>query len=411
MVGGEQGEGVHPLIRPRPCRPLKLLLAPNAFKGTLGAAEAAEAIVDGLRSADPALQIDLCPLADGGDGTLDILAPVLGASLQSRWVTGPFGDPVRARFALTRDGRTAIVELAEAAGLRLCGGRRDPMTATTFGVGELLRHVSRIGAKTVIVGVGGSATVDGGAGIAEALGWRLCDARGLPIPPGGGGLAKLDRLDGQGLDPAWRGARCIVLADVRNPLLGPRGAAPVFGPQKGASPAQVRALARNLSRFTAVIVRTPGAKRRSGAIGSIPGGGAAGGAAAGMFALLGARIVEGGAWIADRVRLGRRIRASAVVITGEGELDRTSFEGKATGFAIDMARRHRRPCFAVSGRVTLNPREQRRRGLTGVIAIGRKGETPEESRRHVRDRLRAAGAALAEVIRRWGRADVRHPRS
>lgn len=376
-----------------PARRFRVLIAPNAFKGTLTAGAAAEALAKGLSGASPRIEIDRCPVADGGDGTLDLLAPILGATISERWVTGPFGEPLQARYGVHPGLKVGIVELAEAAGLRRAGSRRDPLTATTFGVGELLRHLRLIGVKTILLGVGGSATVDAGAGLAEALGWRLCDGRGLPIPPGGGGLALLHHIVPPDATARWKRGSLIVLTDVENVLPGPGGAARVFGPQKGATPAQVGVLDRNLEQFMKIVRRDLGIDPRRWR-----GGGAAGGAAAGARIFAGATLVRGAEWIAREIGLAARIRRADAVITGEGCFDDTSLHGKAPGEVVRLARRARRPVFVVAGRMSLSPASARRAGIRLAMEIGREGESPDRMKRDAPMRLRAAGAALAEVI-------------
>jgi len=237
---------------------MRVLVAPDKFRGTLAAAEAARAIATGWRRVRPGDEVDEVPMADGGEGTLDALLAALGGRRRTARVRGPLGDPVEAAYGLleTEGRRTAVVELARASGLGLVSGsRRDPLRASTHGTGELILAACRDGADEVLVCVGGSATVDGGAGIAQALGVSLLDAAGRPIGPGGADLLELDRIDVTSIHPAVRSTRIVVACDVDNPLVGPEGAAHVYGPQKGASPEQVLLLDRALGHLAAVVHR------------------------------------------------------------------------------------------------------------------------------------------------------------
>jgi glycerate kinase len=316
---------------------VRVLVAPDKFKGTLSASEAAAAIARGWRRGDPRAEPLPIPMADGGEGTLDVLLAALdGAEIPLR-VSGPLGEPLDARYGLASTGgrRTAVVEMAEASGLGLIpAGQRDPKVTSTRGTGELILAAAGGGAERILVAVGGSGTNDAGAGMAQALGVLLLDDRGRELGPGGAELLRLDRIDARGLSPALRGTEVIVATDVDNPLLGPQGASAVYGPQKGATPADVQLLDRALARFATVSVRDLGAD-----VAGLPGAGAAGGLGAGLVAFLGASLVRGAEVVADAVDLERRISSAQVVITGEGSFDAQSLRGKAPGVVIRLARR------------------------------------------------------------------------
>jgi glycerate kinase len=322
-----------------------VVCAPNAFKGTLGAPAAAAAMARGVRDAG-AVAVEV-PVADGGDGTLDVLlaAHASRGRVSRHRVTGPNGGRLSARLGwLTRD--EAVVELAEASGLRRVGSAPlDAVHATSRGTGELIRIAVAAGAHRVVVGVGGSACTDGGAGLLQALGARLTDTDGSEIGPGGAGLAALAAID---LTPAMRvlsGCSIEVACDIRGPLLGPHGAARMFAPQKGASPEDVHRLERALRRF-AKLASAADADDLAG----VPGAGAAGGCGFGL-ALLGARLTSGAALVCDLVNLDVAIRGAGAVITGEGRLDRQTPEGKAPAEVAARAARHGIPCIAVAGTV------------------------------------------------------------
>jgi len=289
-------------------------------------------------------------MADGGEGTLDALISALGG--ERRWVRvrGPLGDPVDAAFGLTAERPPrAVIEMATASGLALVSERRrDPLRASTYGTGELIRAACRAGAREVIVGLGGSATTDGGAGMAQAVGVRLVDAAGRDLASGGAELLGLARIDVGGLDPAVRRARFVAAYDVDSPLAGPRGAAAVFGPQKGAGPAEVAVLDRALAHLAAIVHRDLGLDLRD-----VPGAGAAGGLGAGLVAFLGAHLRPGVEVVMDAVGLQTRMAAADLVITGEGAFDAQSLLGKVTGGVIRTARALGVPVAVLCGRSEL----------------------------------------------------------
>jgi glycerate kinase len=314
---------------------MRVLVAPDKFKGTLTAAEAARAISAGWRWGDPGAEVVEVPVADGGEGTLESLVAALGGRTERVRVTGPLGDPVDADFGLVGgEGLTAVVEMATASGLRLISeGRRDPMRATTAGTGELILAAARHRPKLMIVCIGGSATNDGGAGMVQALGAHLRDEAGRDLPPGGAALRRLASIDTTLIAPEVRDMDIVVATDVESPLTGPHGASAVYGPQKGASPEQVSMLDEGLRHFAAVILRDLGLDVRD-----VPGAGAAGGLGAGLIAFLGARVRPGFEVVADAVGLAERLEAAEVAVTGEGRYDAQTERGKAPAGVLRMAR-------------------------------------------------------------------------
>jgi glycerate kinase len=304
---------------------VRVVLAPDSFKGTIDCFGAAAALAEGWRSARPADDLVLLPLADGGEGTLDVVAAAVpDAWRRIRVVTGPGGAPVEASWLLLPDG-TAVVELAQASGLPLLA-HPDPLGSHTGGVGGLLAVALDFGVRAIVVALGGSASTDGGTGALRALGARFVDEAGRELPLGGGALRQLSTVDLTGLRPPPRGG-VVCLADVRAPLLGPTGAAAVFGPQKGAGPAEIDVLEHGLSRLA----------YRMGGESEAEGAGAAGGTAYGLMAAWGARIVPGARFVADLVGLSDRLCGADLVITGEGRFDRTSLDGKVVGSVLDAA--------------------------------------------------------------------------
>ncbi|MBQ1093009.1 glycerate kinase [Streptomyces sp. B93] len=337
----------------------RVLIAADKFKGSLTAVEVAQRVTAGLRRVAPDVEIAALPVADGGDGTV---AAALAAGFERREarVAGPLGDEVVAAFAL-RDG-TAVVEMAEASGLqRLPAGVFAPLTASTYGSGELLRAALDAGARTIVFGVGGSATTDGGAGMLSALGARFLDRDGAPVPPGGGGLAEVVSADLSGLDPRLGGVELVLASDVDNPLTGPKGAPAVYGPQKGASPDDVAALDAALGRFVKVLEGTD-LGDRAAEYALAPGAGAAGGIGYGAL-LLGARFRAGIEVMLDVLGFGAALERAGLVITGEGSLDEQTLHGKAPAGVAAAARAAGKEVVAVCGRLALAPEALGRAGI------------------------------------------------
>ena len=330
---------------------MRILVAPQEFKGSLTAVEAASAILAGIRVVHPDAEVDLAPVADGGPGTVEAIVQAGRGRTSIARVDGPLGAPVDARWGRIDDGRCAVIEMAAASGLSLLSQRDlDPRRASTHGTGQLIRHALDAGVERILVGVGGSATNDGGAGMAESLGAVLLDERGRRLPPGGAALANLARIDCSQLDPRLADARIQVLCDVQNPLLGPEGASAIYGPQKGADLACVAELDRALANYAAIIERDLDAR-----VAEIPGSGAAGGLAAGLIAFCGARLQSGFDAVAEAVKLPERVGQAALVITGEGRLDTQSAYGKTTAGVAQLAREAGVPCLAVVGLLDGDP--------------------------------------------------------
>lgn len=351
---------------------MKIVIAPNAFKESLPAHEAARSLARGLRKSLRDAELVLVPVADGGDGTADALRRNAGGRLLHAEVTGPLGEPVRAaRVRLSgRDPVTDVVELARTSGLALVPpAQRDPMKTTTRGFGEMIGLAMRGGARRIIVAIGGSATVDGGAGMAAALGFELLDSRGRPIPDGGRGLEKLESIR----PPAnFNPPEILVACDVSNPLLGPRGAAAVFGPQKGATPTMIPRLEKGLERLASRIERDLGARPRGG-LAAMAGGGAAGGVGAGLVGFLGAKIESGAELVLRHAGFERALEGADFVITGEGRLDTQTLGGKAPAVVARMASARGIPVIGVAGSVdpelAASRAALRRGGWTACLSI------------------------------------------
>lgn len=337
-------------------------MAPDKFKGSLSAYAVAVAVGTGMRRARPDLGIDLCPVADGGEGTLEA---GLSAGFQRVPVDveGPVGQPVSAAYA-ERDG-VALVELAQAAGLiRLPGHHPAPLTASTYGVGQLAAAAISAGNRTVVLAVGGSASTDGGAGMVQALGAELTGTAGEPLRRGGGALAGIGQIDLRRMRERIAGVTFVLASDVTNPLLGRHGAAAVFGPQKGASPGDVAALERGLARWADAVTRATGVDATGH-----KGAGAAGGAGFGALALLGASMVGGADMVLEMVHFADRVCQASLVVTGEGTLDEQTRYGKAPARVARAARAAGVPTVAVAGRCTVAGGDLRALGIRRVYTL------------------------------------------
>lgn len=328
---------------------MRIIVAPDKFKGTLTGAEAAEAIARGLRSAGA--DVDVCPVADGGEGTLDALVAAAGGTIMGVIARGPLGTPVRAHLGRLDDG-TGVVELSQASGLRLVSETDlDPLRASTYGTGELLKGALARRPSNVIVAIGGSATVDGGMGIARALGIRFLDSNGAEVPPAGRNMERIARIDPDRLDDRLSGVPVVVAADVMSPLIGEHGAARVFGPQKGASPNAVELLERGLAVIGERIELDLGIP-----VLDEPGAGAAGGAGA-MLLGLGADLRSGAEVVMEAIGFVRRLAGADLVVTGEGLLDAGTSAGKAPMMVARAAAVAGIPCIALVGDATVRPQE------------------------------------------------------
>jgi len=326
---------------------MNILIAPDSFKGSLTAVEAAEAIEQGVRSVLPEAETVRLPLADGGEGTVQALVAATRGRLVTTRVLGPLREPVEATYGILGDDVTGVVEMAAAAGLTLVPEEeRNPLITTTFGVGQLISSALDNGCTRLIIGIGGSATNDGGAGMAQALGASLVDENRRQIGPGAGELARLVKIDVSNLDKRVERTEVFVACDVNNPLLGPQGASAVYGPQKGATPEMVAALEAALTHYAAVLARDLGKD-----VSNMPGAGAAGGLGAGLIAFADAIPRMGIALVLEAVRFEEYVEAADLVITGEGKVDEQTLSGKVVSGVGRMASRKGVPVVALAGEV------------------------------------------------------------
>jgi len=374
---------------------MKVVVAPNTFKGSLSASEAAAAISRGVREAFPDAEVVEVPVADGGDGTVEALVSAHQGEYRTVQVEGPLGDPVQATYGLIEVGRTGVVELASASGLTLIPAeRRDPRKTSTHGFGQLLEAVRAAGVQSIIAGIGGSATNDGGAGMAQALGYRLMDSTGSDLPRGGAALARLARIDSSGFDLAWRAVKVMVACDVTNPLTGPLGASAVYGPQKGADEAAVRELDAALANFAAVIERDLGKR-----VANVPGAGAAGGAGAGLIAFLDARLVPGAPLVVEASGFDAKLQGADLVITGEGQADAQTGYGKAPGEVAKRAKAARIPVLLIAGSKGSGWEALRDLGVTAVVTLDEEGDNLQQLMRDAGQLLtRTAAWACKERV-------------
>ena len=372
----------------------RVIVAPDKFKGSLTATAVAASVAAGLRRAAADLEVVQNPVADGGDGTLEAALDAGYERVPVR-VSGPLGDPVDTAYAV-RDG-TAVVEMADACGLvRMPPGQLAPLKASSAGLGEVVRAALDAGCARVVVGIGGSASTDGGAGMLGALGARFLDADGVDLPLGGGALTRLDRVDLSGLHPGLDRAEVVLATDVDNPLLGPRGAPAVYGPQKGASPADIEVLDAALARLSQVLGTATGAGSRGHPAATLPGAGAAGGVGFAALAVLGASARPGIELLLELTGFHDKLPDTALVITGEGSLDLQTLAGKAPAGVAAAARAHRIPVVAVAGRCLLDSAELADAGISAAYALTDLEPDPARCMTEARPLLQRLSERIAE---------------
>jgi glycerate kinase len=371
---------------------LNIVVAPNAFKGSLSAVQAADAMCSGIRRVLADAGVRCLPVADGGDGLLDVLQTPLAAERRVHRVPGPLDDAVDAAFLYNPSRHLAVVEMATAAGLALLDpDRLDVLHASSRGVGELLRAALDLGATQIVLGIGGSATNDAGTGLATALGLRFLDARGRPLAGNGANLRHIRHIDRSAVDPRLATCTLEVLCDVTNPLLGPLGPARVYAPQKGATPDVVTTLEQGLSNLATVIERDLGRR-----VGELSGGGAAGGTGAGLNAFFGARLQPGAPRVLELLGAEAAIAAADLVLTGEGRLDGQTRHGKAPGAVAALARKHAVPCIAIAGHIEDSIYRSPDNGFDAVFSLCPGPLSIEHALAHAADYL---GRTTEHIIR------------
>ncbi len=370
------------------------IVAPDKFKGSLSAIEAAELIARSIKKVLPDAEVKQFPLSDGGEGLVDTLITSSGGTKLATIVTGPLNTPVEAQWGIIDEGNTAIIEMASASGLLLVPEKlRDPTKTTSFGTGELIRTALDYGCQKIIIGIGGSATNDGGAGMARALGVKFIDRQNRLLKGGGGELKELTKIDLKSLDPRIKKTEIVVACDVNNPLTGPKGASHVYGRQKGASAEMVEMLDQALINYASVIRKDLNIE-----IEMIEGAGAAGGLGAGLMAFLGAELKPGIDLVLDTLKIDQYLTGCDLVITGEGKLDGQSIHGKAPLGIARRAKRYNIPVIALAGKLESDLEPFHREGLTACFAIADGPLTLEESMAKAPQLLESK---TAELIRLW----------
>jgi glycerate kinase len=373
---------------------MRIVIAPQSLKGSLTAAEAGRAIAQGVQAVFPDSEVVVVPVADGGEGTVQALVDATGGEMVWQTVTGPLGEPVTAFFGLLGDGQTAVIEMASAAGLPLVPPeRRDPRITTTYGVGELILAALDRGCRHFIIGIGGSATNDGGVGMAQALGARLLTNDGAPISRGGIGLATLTHISIDTLDPRLRECTVEVACDVNNPLCGPMGASAVYGPQKGATPEMVLQLDAALAHYAAIIERDLGLS-----VADISGAGAAGGLGAGLLAFLHATLRPGAQIVLEAVQLEAQLPATHLVITAEGQLDAQTAYGKSVGAVATLAKRYGIPVLAIAGGLGDGNEGVYALGIDAIVALPSGPMTLDYAMEHAAELMRNATERALHAI-------------
>jgi glycerate kinase len=373
---------------------MKIVIAPDSFKESLTAMAVASEIEAGFREFFPDAQYVKLPVADGGEGTVQAMIDASGGRRVELQVTGPLGEPVSAFYGLMGDGATAVIEMAAASGLELVPpARRNPLHTTSYGTGQLILNALDAGARRFVLGVGGSATNDGGAGMLQALGGRLLDAAGAELNAGGGALAALARIDLSALDARIKDSVFDIACDVTNPLVGERGASAIFGPQKGATPEMVEQLDANLRHYAAIIARDLDQH-----VAEIAGAGAGGGIGAGMMVFLGGRLRPGSEIVTAAVGLDAAVVDADLVITGEGRIDGQTIHGKTPIGVAKVAQRHGKPVIAIAGGLATGAAAVHAHGIDAVFGAVSRPCTVEEALAGAAVNVRSAARNIAAVL-------------
>jgi glycerate kinase len=374
---------------------MKIVIAPDSFKESLTAMAVANEIEAGFREIFPDAEYRKLPVADGGEGTVQAMIDASGGKLVALNVNGPLGEPVAAFYGLMGDGQTAVIEMAAASGLELVApAQRNPLLTTSFGTGQLIRHALDAGARRFVLGIGGSATNDGGAGMLQALGGRLLDATGADLAVGGGALSMLDRIDVSGLDARIKDCTFDVACDVNNPLVGPQGASAIFGPQKGATPEMVARLDDNLRHYARIIAKDLGHE-----VAEVPGAGAGGGIGAAMMVFLGGRLRPGSEIVTDAVGLDAAVADADLVLTGEGRIDGQTIQGKTPVGVARVAQRRGKPVIAIGGSLGNGAAAVHGYGIDAVFGSVSRPCTVEEALANAAANVRSAARNIAATLR------------
>lgn len=373
---------------------MNIVIAPDSWKESLSASDVALYIERGFREIFPDAHYHRVPMADGGEGTVEALVSATQGEMMTLTVTGPLGEPVTAFYGISGNRRTAFIEMSAASGLmHIAPDKRDPLITTSWGTGELIRHAAHQGVQEIIIGIGGSATNDGGAGMLQALGIKLLKANGQPISHGGSGLIALDHIDPSGLDSRVAACQIQVACDVTNPLLGENGATRVFGPQKGADEQRIPILERALAHYAGVI-----AHQLNIHVADIPGAGAAGGMGAGLLACLPVTLRSGVEIISQALDLESQISQASLVITGEGRLDSQSLAGKVPIGVARLAQRHGVPVIAIAGSLSEHLEDLYHQGIDAAFSVISRISSLDDALRHAPENLQKNARNIAATL-------------
>lgn len=374
---------------------MKIVIAPDSYKESLSALEVATAIELGFREVWPEAEYVKIPVADGGEGTVEAMVAAMQGHLVHVDVTGPLGNTIQAFYGLSGDERSAFIEMAAASGLeQVPANLRDPLKTTSWGTGELIRHALDAGVEHIIIGIGGSATNDGGAGMVQALGARLLDAQDEDIAHGAMGLESLTRIDISQLDPRLAGCRIEVACDVTNPLTGKEGASVVFGPQKGATTEMIPRLDRALTHYAQLIARDLDVN-----VLELAGGGAAGGMGAALYAFCGAQLRRGIEIVTDALRLDACVADADLVVTGEGRIDSQTIHGKVPVGVAKIAKRYNKPVVGIAGSLTADVGVVHEHGLDAVFSVIYTICTLDEALKNASENVRMTARNVAATLK------------
>ena len=371
---------------------MRIVIAPDSFKECLSATKVAAAISEGIKRVVPEAEITCIPIADGGEGTVEALVAATSGKIVSAPSVDALNRPIQSFYGILGDGKTAVIEMAAASGIELLAQEeRNPMITSTFGTGRLLKSAMEAGFTEIIIGIGGSATNDGGAGMAQALGFRLLDENDEPIGLGGGCLSQLHRIDSSNVHQNLQKVKITIASDVQNPLLGSSGATYIYGPQKGATPQMVETLEKNMNHFSEILLQEFGID-----FSSIPGAGAAGGLGAGLMTFCKAEIIPGFELISSVTNLEKHIRNASLVITGEGKIDQQTAFGKTVSGVARLGQKYHVPVFALAGTVDEDLAELYKQGLTSAFSITNRPMNLEESKANAAQLI----ASISEQVMR-----------
>lgn len=373
---------------------MRILVVPDSYKGSLSAREVADCMEQGILEALPEAQVYKIPIADGGEGTVEAIVTAAGGEYRELEVKGPLGEPVKAVYGILADRQTAVIEMAAASGITLIPKEQlNPLLTTTYGTGELIREALNQGCTRMIIGIGGSATNDGGVGMAQALGVRFLDEAGREVPLGGGNLDLIHKIDDSGMDPRIGDCEFIIASDVTNPLCGPDGASAVFGPQKGATPEMVELLDRNLLHYSKLISEQLGIH-----VAELPGGGAAGGLGAGLMAFLHAKMARGIDIVLEAAKFDEFVQEADLVITGEGRTDAQTAFGKTPAGVAMLTKKYNKPVVCVSGAVTTEVQPLYDLGLDVIVGATQAPMKLDEAIENAPALIRHAVASVVRAV-------------